>query len=103
MLDVAGGIQSLPERDFDRLCVALGLPEPSRQVRVERDGRYYLDVEWHAYETACEIHGIPHMQIVQWESDLARINEITIDGPRVLVCSSPAGTSDPENSATSAT
>jgi len=30
------------------------------------------------------------MQIVQWESDLSRINEITIDGPRVLVFSSYA-------------
>lgn len=90
VLDVAGGIQSLPERDFDQLRVDLGLPEPSRQAPVKRDGRYYLDVEWRAYDTACEIHGIPHMQIVQWESDLARINEITIDGPRVLVFSSYA-------------
>ncbi|HLR83577.1 MAG TPA: hypothetical protein VK059_01435 [Nocardioidaceae bacterium] len=90
VLDVAGGIQSLPERDFDRLRLEIGLPEPSRQVPVKRDGRYYLDVEWPEYETACEIHGIPHMQIVQWESDLSRINEITIDGPRVLVFSSYA-------------
>ncbi|UYM03661.1 hypothetical protein [Solicola gregarius] len=91
ILDAAGGIQSLPERDFDNLRSALHLPEPTRQAKVKReDGRYYLDVEWKAYDTACEIHGIPHMRIVQWESDLARINEITIDGPRVLIFSSYA-------------
>ncbi|UYM05451.1 hypothetical protein [Solicola gregarius] len=89
VLDVAGGIQSLPERDFDMLRAGLHLPEPSRQTKVQRDdGRYYLDVEWRTYDTACEIHGLPHLQVVQWESDLARINEITIVGPRVLVFSS---------------
>jgi len=88
ILDVAGGIQSLPEREFDLLRARLQLPEPSRQTKVEVDGRYYLDVEWRKYDTACEIHGVPHMQVVQWESDLARINEITIVGPRVLVFSS---------------
>lgn len=88
ILDVAGGIQSLPERDFDLLRARLHLPEPSRQAKVEVDGRYYLDVEWRKYDTACEIHGLPHLQVVQWESDLARINEITIAGPRVLVFSS---------------
>lgn len=91
VLDARGGIQSLPERDFDNLRAALHLPEPSRQAKVQRDdGRYYLDVEWRRYDTACEIHGIPHLQIVQWESDLERINEITIGGPRVLVFSSYA-------------
>lgn len=88
VLDVAGGIQSLPERDFDLLRARLYLPEPSRQTKVEVNGRYYLDVEWRKYDTACEIHGLPHLQVVQWESDLARINEITIVGPRVLVFSS---------------
>lgn len=91
VLDARGGIQSLPERDFDRIRMALHLPEPTRQAKVQRDdGRYYLDVEWRRYDTACEIHGIPHLRVRQWESDLERINEITIAGPRVLVFSSYA-------------
>ena len=91
VLDAAGGIQSLPERDFDRIRIEFGLPEPTRQAKVKRDdGRYYLDVEWRAYDTACEIHGIPHLRVTQWEADLERINEITIGGPRVLVFSSYA-------------
>lgn len=57
---------------------------------MQAGGRYYLDVEWRAHDTACEIHGLPHLQVVQWESDLSRINEITIAGPRVLVFSSYA-------------
>ncbi len=91
VLDAAGGIQALPERDFDRIRIEFGLPEPTRQAKVKRDdGRYYLDVEWRAYGTACEIHGIPHLRVSQWEADLERINEITIEGPRVLVFSSYA-------------
>ena len=32
ILDVAGGVQSLPERDFDVLRANLHLPEPTRQA-----------------------------------------------------------------------
>src|SRR5699024_11646985 len=74
VLDVAGGVQSLPERDFDRLRLETGLPEPSRQVPVKRDGRYYLDVEWPEYETACEIRGTPHMQIAPGGSDVSSLD-----------------------------
>jgi hypothetical protein len=31
ILDAAGGIQSLPERDFDEVCRFAGLPRPTRQ------------------------------------------------------------------------
>lgn len=80
-----------PELDFERIRRRLGLPEPSRQsIRRRRDGHYYLDVEWAAYGAACEIHGIPHMAVLQWESDLERANEITIVGPRLLIFSSYA-------------
>jgi hypothetical protein len=47
ILDASGGIQSLPERDFDDLRRLIGLPPPSRQRRIRgRDGRYYLDASW---------------------------------------------------------
>ncbi|MET0468354.1 MAG: hypothetical protein ABWZ87_06405, partial [Aeromicrobium sp.] len=89
ILDAAGGIQSLPERDFDEIRVLAGLPQPSRQARTEgRDHRYYLDVWWEEFGLAVEIHGIPHLAVEQWSDDLHRTNELVIDGRRVLVFSS---------------
>lgn len=90
-LDAAGGIQSLPERDFDQIRRELHLPRPERQAVVRRsDGRYYLDVWWETYNLACEVHGIPHMEVRQWDGDLRRLNEVTIRGRRTLVFSSYA-------------
>ncbi|WP_157805186.1 hypothetical protein [Mumia flava] len=97
VLDAAGGIQSLPERDFDQIRARVGLPPPSRQVRMRGDdGRYYLDVAWLEDGIACEIHGIPHRDIVQWDNDLMRANEIVIAGPRLLIFSSYAIRHEPE-------
>jgi hypothetical protein len=91
ILDARGGIQSLPELDFEMIRRRRGLPEPSRQApRRRADGRYYLDVEWRDFDAACEIHGIPHLRVLQWESDLERANDITIAGPRLLIFSSYA-------------
>ncbi len=85
VLDAIGGIQSLPEKDFDDLVLGGGLPRPTRQAaRRGPDGRYYLDVEWSEYGVAAEIHGLPHHGVVQWSHDLMRANEIVIDGPRLL-------------------
>lgn len=89
--DAAGGTHSLPEGDFVQLCVRHGAPRPSRQVIRQRpDGKYFLDVEWRAYGVSSEIHGIPHMRVLQWEADLSRANEIVIAGPRLLIFSSYA-------------
>lgn len=90
-LDAAGGIQSLPERSFDEVRREVGLPPPERQAVVRRkDGRYYLDVWWEAINLAVEVHGIPHMEVEQWDGDLLRLNEVVIDGRRTLVFSSYA-------------
>jgi hypothetical protein len=87
--DVRGGVESLPERDFDRLWRRAGLPAPSAQrVLFRPDGRAYLDRSWDQFGVACEIHGIPHMMVGRWDADLMRQNEVAILGPRLLVFTS---------------
>lgn len=89
VLDAVGGIQSLPERDFDAIRAEARLPRPQRQSRrVRSDGRAYLDVEWPEFDAACEIHGIPHLEVRQWDRDLDRNNDVVIGGPRLLIFSS---------------
>lgn len=89
ILDAAGGIQSLPERDFRQLCHTRGLPGASRQVAVRgKDKRYYLDVEWEQFKVVVEIHGIPHVAIANWDDDLDRANEVVIGDKRLLIFSS---------------
>lgn len=90
ILDAEGGAL-VAELDFEHIRRRRRLPEPTRQLMVKRrDGRYYLDASWERYGAACEIHGIPHLDVLQWEGDLERANEITIVGPRLLVFSSYA-------------
>jgi hypothetical protein len=90
-LDAAGGIQSLPERDFDEIRAECRLPPPDRQAVLRRsDGKYYLDARWNRFNLSCEVHGIPHMRVENWDSDLLRLNEVSIRGDRTLVFSSYA-------------
>ncbi len=89
ILDANGGIQSLPERDFDEIRVLAGLPQPERQAPMKGpEGRYYLDVWLPQHNLAIEIHGIPHLSVESWTGDLHRSNEIVIDGRRTLAFSS---------------
>jgi len=89
VLDASGGIQSLPERDFDEIRRRRGFPIPTRQRMMKRaNGRAYLDVAWDEFDAACEIHGIPHMLVGQWDADLDRANEVMITGPRLLAFTS---------------
>jgi len=91
ILDAVGGIQSLPERDFDEIRVLAGLPRPIRQQPVKGpNGRYYLDAWFPQLNLAIEIHGIAHLAVAQWTDDLHRGNEVVISGRRVLAFSSYA-------------
>lgn len=83
--DAEGGIHSVPEQQFDRISVRHHLPLPTRQ-RVVRglDGRYYLDADWRDFDLSVEVHGMPHLQVRQWDYDLDRHNELSIDGRRLL-------------------
>ena len=88
-LDARGGIQSLPERDFDEIRALAGIPRPQRQAPMKGpEGRYYLDVWVPELNLAVEVHGIPHLSVRNWSDDLHRLNEIVIDGRRTLAFSS---------------
>lgn len=79
----------MPGRDFDAVRRRFALPTPTRQrVLTRPDGRYYLDVCWDRLDAAVEIHGIPHLSVLQWDQDLFRANEIAIIGPRLRAFSS---------------
>jgi hypothetical protein len=89
--DAEGGIASLPEREFALRLRRLRLPEPRRQRVLQRpDGRYFLDSDWPDLGIRAEIHGIPHIEVRQWDDDLLRQNDISIEGGRLLVFSSYA-------------
>jgi hypothetical protein len=83
--DADGGMQSVPEADFDRIRSQAGLPEPVRQRVLQRlGGRHYLDADWEQYEMSVEVDGIPHVDVANWEADLDRANEIAINGRTLL-------------------
>ncbi|MBB5788247.1 hypothetical protein [Jiangella mangrovi] len=83
--DAAGGIASVPEREFALIVRAFHLPEPARQRILERpDGRYYLDADWAEFGLAVEVDGRGHLDVIAWDSDLDRANDIVIDGRTLL-------------------
>jgi hypothetical protein len=84
--DAEGGIESLPEREFELIRRRVRLPSPNRQQVLRRsDGRYYLDNDWPAFGVRVEIHGIPHMEVRNWDSDLLRQNDLSITSDRCSV------------------
>jgi len=96
VLDVTGGVQSLPERDFAAIWAATGLPHPQRQHRAQGPaGRYYLDVWCAAMGFGVEVHGLPHREVLQWDGDLVRANELVIGGRPLLTFSSYAVRHEP--------
>ncbi|MCL3817820.1 hypothetical protein [Aeromicrobium wangtongii] len=97
ILDGTGGIQSLPERDFDDIRRAAGLPAPTRQRKLKGpDGHYFLDAAWDAFAFSVEVHGTPHQEVARWDADLLRGNEIVIGGRRLLIFSSYAIRHEPQ-------
>jgi hypothetical protein len=84
--DARGGVHSLPEAQFLRLCRAAGLPRPSCQVRrVGSSGsRWYLDALFDEWQVHIEIDGGHHMDVRQWWADMKRQNDLWIPGSRVL-------------------
>lgn len=74
------GATSVHEQRFTLVLRRAGLPQPDRQVRVQRlDRRYYLDAWWDAYQLHTEIDGLAHLDASRWAADLVRANEIELD------------------------
>jgi hypothetical protein len=83
--DVSGGVQSLGELDFARMCRVRGLPEPSRQVlRHGPRGRIYLDVRWKRSRLVVEIDGAQHREGLNVTADNLSRNAVTLQSDRVL-------------------
>jgi len=83
--DVCDGAHSLGELDFARLCRARGLPAPTRQaVRIQQDGRVYLDVAWDDIGLVVEIDGGHHVLALHPIDDALRQNEVVLSAARVL-------------------
>jgi len=85
LLDLQGGVQSLAELDFARMCREAGLPEPDRQVvHGLGDGQAVVDVEWIEYDLIVEIDGVQHRAAPMVVADAIRQNDLTIRRSAVL-------------------
>lgn len=85
LADILGGVQSMGELDFARLCRQRDVPEPDRQVRRRLpDGRAYVDVYWDKYRVVVEIEGVQHLLPGITVADSVRQNWLTIDNDTVL-------------------
>ncbi len=83
--DIAGGIESIGERDFARMCRARGYPEPSRQrVRRTKSGRLIFDNDFDPYLVTAEIDGSQHLDPSSWISDAFKQNVVSLEG-RVVI------------------
>jgi very-short-patch-repair endonuclease len=83
--DARGGVHSLPESEFLRLCRSNRLPVPTLQIRREADGRRrYIDAYFERWRVHVEIDGAQHMDVQTWWADMKRQNELWIPGDRVL-------------------
>lgn len=89
--EIAGGAQSVAEIDVRRLCKKFGLALPVRQVR-RRDssGRLrFTDCEWLLADgriLVLEVDGAFHMDVENWEDDLARQRALTSPNRLVVRC-----------------
>ena len=101
LTEIAGGAQSVAELDVKRLCKRFGLVLPHRQVkRRDADGRLrYTDCEWRLSDgrvVVLEVDGLFHMDVGQWEDDLARQRALSGTGRIIIRCTSRELRDEPE-------
>lgn len=86
--DLELGAQTVHEQRFTRALRRSALPQPDRQVLVQRiDGRYYLDCWWERWRLHVELDGLAHREVGSWVADTERANELEIvkDGRRLRI------------------
>lgn len=99
--DMVGGAQSLAEMDVKRMCRTYRLAQPDRQVkRRDAGGRLrYTDCEWRLPDgrtLILEIDGGFHMDVEQWEDDLARQRALSSTDRLIVRCTSREVRDEPE-------
>ena len=89
--DAAGGAHSLPELEFLRGLRAAGLPEPTRQRKLQHaDGTWYLDNDFTDYLVTVEVNGLQHYEQLLREADDFQRALLQISGRIVVDLSSYA-------------
>jgi very-short-patch-repair endonuclease len=84
-LAVGGGIETIGEREFARLCAKRGLPAPDRQTRRRTDsGTWVYDNTWDAYGVTVEVDGSQHRDPAAWIPDALKQNAASLGGHVVL-------------------
>jgi len=101
LADMAGGAQSVAEIDLKRLCRRYGLTLPARQTkRRDAEGRLrYTDCEWRLLDgriLILEIDGLFHMEVAQWEDDLARQRALSSAGTILVRCTAREVRDEPD-------
>lgn len=101
LIEIAGGADSVAELDVTRMCRAAGLAKPLRQVRRrDSDGRWrYTDCEWRLADgrtLMLEVDGIFHMDVEQWEDDLARQRALAASDRLTVRCTSREVRDEPD-------
>jgi hypothetical protein len=88
LVDIEGGAQAVSEVDFLRFCRRHALPKPVLQVRVDTRGkRRYLDATFRRRDgrlIGVEIDGAAHLIVATYWHDMRRLNDLVIDGRRIL-------------------
>lgn len=87
--DVEGGAHSLPEAQWTRALRRYGLPEPTRQRKVQRDdGTWYLDADFEEFLVGVEINGSQHQVAGALVLDDHRRNVLGTGGRLVITIGS---------------
>ncbi len=95
--DIRGGVQSMPELDFARLCRAYGLPEPTRQVRRRSSrGAAFVDAAFEEFGVLVEIQGAGHAVLDRMMLDEVRLLDLALRGEVTVPVSSATLRLDPQ-------
>lgn len=96
--DVAGGAHSLPEVEYAQALRRAGLPQPTRQAKVQRPGGgvWYLDNDFEEWAVTVEINGAQHYALLAREADDQRRFVHQVSGRLVVDVSSYTVRHQPE-------